>query len=37
MGLGVVPVNEEGRRSIDGHTTLFFLPHCEVRKFGIRG
>jgi hypothetical protein len=30
MGLGVISVNEEGRRSIGGHTTLFFLPHCEV-------
>lgn len=32
MGLGVIAVNEEGRRSIGGQQTLFFLPHCEVRQ-----
>jgi hypothetical protein len=30
MGLEVMAVNEEGRRSIAGHPTLFYLPHCEV-------
>lgn len=30
MGLRVITVNEEGRRSIGRQQTLFFLPHCEV-------
>lgn len=34
MGFGVIPVNEEGRRSIGGQRTLFFLPHCEVGRAG---
>lgn len=34
MGLEVIAVNEEGRRSIGGQITLFYLPHCEV---GWRG
>lgn len=35
LGMAVIGRNEEGRRSIGGQRTLFFLPHCEVHGSGL--